>query len=296
MEASLCACTEWVSSLLLLQAPWGVRAQCQGALQTAPSPCERLSIPPCPCTPPSHCLPSTTPPPLHPTSYPPSPSNPPLLPSEPWNRPLPHPYRPLPLTKPLHHRRRARTVRDDGGVEPSVLCAKVDRLQPRKRDADLEVELLPRVHRARRARIRNARMRERSPERLRANRRESRAKHALLARFGQKVGDCMHHLEADVLALTVAVEPQHERDAPTRLLLQVVHLHKTDTSVERVMDQRGTEATKELKQQKSESNKGTKACRGSQHVNYSKKQHARKIETCTTREKCPGFHLLTPTA
>ena len=131
-----------------------------------------------------------------------------------------------PRVVPLHgepqRRGLARPVRQHARVQRGVLPLEVRRLEPRERDADLEVELLPGVHRQGFASVRRAQTRHGVLDAPLGHRAElgavdarARPRHGARAR--------VHHLEAYVLALAVAVEPEDEVRAPAGLALEVLH-------------------------------------------------------------------------
>eukprot|EP00754_Rhynchopus_humris_P006538 Rhum_TRINITY_DN13129_c0_g2::Rhum_TRINITY_DN13129_c0_g2_i1::g.56974::m.56974 len=118
-------------------------------------------------------------------------------------------------------RRLARTVADDARVEVAVAPLEVLRLVAREGDAHLQVKLLPCVDGVALVLVRLDQVVHRVDDLRLRDGGELRPPdavpvvHALL--------DAVQHLEADVLALPVAVEPEHDVRAPLGLVLEVCH-------------------------------------------------------------------------
>ena len=129
----------------------------------------------------------------------------------------------LPLDDEEERGRLARPVRDEPQRRQREArarrVAQRAREEAREGDANLQVELLAHVHRARLGAVRLAQVGQRAAHLALRHGRELRAPHALL-----RVPAAQHleHFEADVLALSVAVEPQTQPAALGRSQLQVL--------------------------------------------------------------------------
>jgi len=119
----------------------------------------------------------------------------------------------------------ARPVRHHARVQTTEFVPKVVRLEPRERDADLEVQLLPRVDGARLIDVGEAQVSHRRLDGGLGDRAELGAAHGRSqSRLGAHHGHArVHHLEAYVLAFAVAVQPQDELRGAARFALEVLH-------------------------------------------------------------------------
>ena len=124
------------------------------------------------------------------------------------------------LTRPVRHHARIQAI---------VLVQKILRLESRERDAHLQIQLLPRVHGERLVSVRFAERPHGALDALSRHRAKLGAQNPRRRRPGfgrsrfQPPRARLHHLEAYILPLPVAIEKQHEIIAPSRLAFQMPH-------------------------------------------------------------------------
>ena len=114
----------------------------------------------------------------------------------------------------------ARTVREQRAVQVSVFSLKKSCLISRESASNTQIQLLACVHRQRLVQVRPAQSAHGSPNVGLGDRAEVGAEYAAHVEAVHGALDCVDHLEANVLALFVTVEPEHQVVGARRLLLQ----------------------------------------------------------------------------
>mmetsp|Transcript_46608 Transcript_46608/g.141182 ORF Transcript_46608/g.141182 Transcript_46608/m.141182 type:complete len:213 (-) Transcript_46608:242-880(-) len=130
----------------------------------------------------------------------------------------------------------ARPVRQYRRIQIAVPTLEVPGLEPREGDADLEIQLLPRVDRQGLAPVRLSQGAVGLLYVRGVDRAEVRAVHAVVVRRSPPAADppaavsarhemhaAIQHLEVNVLPLPIAIHPQYDKVHPPRLVLQMLH-------------------------------------------------------------------------
>jgi len=114
-----------------------------------------------------------------------------------------------------------RPVGNERAVQIAVFALEKASLKASERTANAQVKLLARIHRQRLVQIGFAKVRHRLLDVRVGDGTEVAAQNAALV-IGpcQHVAHCVDHFEADVLALLVTVQPEHQEVSAAALLLQ----------------------------------------------------------------------------
>mmetsp|Transcript_3467 Transcript_3467/g.13749 ORF Transcript_3467/g.13749 Transcript_3467/m.13749 type:complete len:390 (+) Transcript_3467:1250-2419(+) len=126
----------------------------------------------------------------------------------------------MPRDAEAQSRRETRTVGNQRGVQVAVLAVKVHGEMAAEGDADLEVQLLPGIDGIRLVLVGFPQVAQRVENVLGGHRGELGPKDLLRVELPHLRDRDSHDLEADVLSLAVAVQPQHEVADILRLPLQ----------------------------------------------------------------------------